>query len=97
MAVATFRSQRDLMLNLIRHCLPSLANSLYAKAMIPSEIYERACNETRGRSERGVALLDCIEAKLEMGPSNFTTIINILQQEPFLKELADKLIHTYRE
>ncbi len=97
LAVQAFTSQRCLLLNLIRHCLPSLANSLLAKCMIPRDIYKKACNETRGSSERGVTLLDCIEARIELVPSDFTKVLRILQEEPFLEELADGLIHSYCE
>lgn len=94
-AVNSFRSHRALLLNLIRHCLPSLANSLRAQYMIPKEIYEIACNENRGSSERGVSLLECVEARIEAVPSDFTKVIQVLQSEPFLCSLADGLVHGY--
>ena len=65
--------------------------------MIPQEIYEKACNENRGSSERGVALLDCLEARIEAIPRDFRKILQILQEQPFLEVLADKLIHSYCE
>ena len=96
-AVSAFRSQRTLLLNLIRHCLPSLANSLLAEFMIPQDICEKACNQNLGSTERGVALLDCIESQLEAKPSDFTKLVDILKSEPFLTERAEKLVEDYCE
>jgi hypothetical protein len=63
--------------------------------MIPRGVYELACNENKGPSERGVALLDCIESRIEAVPSDFTKIIHILEAEPFLESQAHALIRSY--
>ena len=96
-AVSSFRSQRGLLLNLIRHSLSTLANSLYAQRIISHEVYEKACNENRGSSERGGALLECVEARIEMRPLDFTRVVCILESDPFLEVLAEKLVQSYRE
>ena len=83
------------MLNLIRHCLPELANSLYSEYMIPRRAYELACNENKSPSERGVALLDCMEARVEAVPSDFTKVVHILEAEPFLESQALQLVKNY--
>ena len=67
-AVQTFRSQRGLVLSLFRHCLISLADSLYASSIISQEVYDRACNEYIGRNQRCAALLDCVEARVGLVP-----------------------------
>ena len=74
-----------------------MANSLLAKFMIPNSMQQKACNENRDVNERVVALLDCVESRLEAMPSNFTIIVEILEAEPFLRSLADKLVHSYCE
>ena len=85
------------MLNLMRHCLPSLSNSLWSKSLIPPDIHEKALNHIIGSGERCVALLDCIEARLAVEPSAYTTIVHILLSEPYLEVLAKELVQDYCE
>ena len=96
-AVNSFRSQRGLLLNLIRHSLSTLANSLYAQRILSLEVYEKVCNENIGSSERGGALLECVEARIGAQPSDFTKIVYILESNPFLAVLAEGLVQSYRE
>ena len=74
-----------------------MANSLYAKYMIPQEVYELACNGNKGASERGVALLDCVESRVEAVPSDFTEVVDILEADGFLEPGAEELIKSYSE
>jgi len=67
-----------------------VANSLFAEYMIP-KVYEIACNECKGVSERGVALLDYIKARLEAVPADWK-VLYILKEEPFLQSQATDLI-----
>ena len=97
MAIKAFRSQHALLLNLIRHCLPSLASSLYAKSMIPGGIKEKACNQHLDSNERGVALLDSVQSKLEEEPSDFSKFVAILESEPYLRSQAKQLVKNYCE
>jgi hypothetical protein len=94
-ATAAFREQRELLLNLIRHCLPQIPDSLFAERLVPRGVYELACNEIKGPSERGVALLDCIESSIEAVPSDFTKVVHILKADGYLESLADALIKSY--
>ena len=96
-ATNALRKKRSLLLNLIRHCLPSLANSLFADSIIPQDVCERACNKTLTSSERGVALLDCVESRIEALPSDFTKVVHILEAEPFLAPGVKELCESYCE
>ena len=96
-AVNCFRSQRGVLLNLIRHCLPSLANSLLAEGIIPVDVYDDVNNPMLNKSQRSGALLECVEARIEVIPSDLGKVVHILESEPFLKSLATKLVHTYCE
>ena len=96
-AVQTFRSQRGLVLNLFRHCLISLADTLYAESIISQEVYDIAYNEYIGKNQRCAALLDCVEARVGLVPLDFNKVLHILQCQPFLESLADRLILTYCE
>ena len=96
-AVSSFRSQRGLLLNLIRHSLSTLANSLYAQRIISHEVYEKACNENKGTSERCTTLLECVEDRIRVRPSYFNKVVNILESDPFLEDLAEELVQSYRE
>ena len=95
--MASFRSQREGLLKLIRNCLPTLTNSLYAQFLIPQDTRDRAINDSIGLGERSVALLDCVEARSEVVPSDFTKIVRILESEPYLEAIARQLIHSYSE
>ena len=55
------------------------------------------CNKTLSNSERGVALLDCLEATIEVRPSDFVRTVDILKSERFLQSLATELVDTYCE
>jgi len=97
-SVKAFRRQRGLLLSLLRHCsLPSLANSLLAGGLISRGVCELACNDNRGSSERGAALLDCIETSIEAVPSRLQKVVDILKKEPFLREVVSGLVHHYSE
>ena len=97
MALDAFRSQHDTLLDLIRHCLPSLASSLYGESLIPEVIKEKACNQNLGSVERGMALLDSVRSKLMEEPSEFSKLIVILESDPYLKSQAEKLVKSYCE
>ena len=97
MATNAFRKQRSLLLNLIRHCLPEVANSLFAEYTIPQGVYELVCNGNKDASERGVALLDCVESRIEAVPSDFTKVVDILEADGFLEPGAEELVKSYCE
>ena len=94
-AVEAFKKQRVLLLNLIRHCLPSLTNSLHAEFMIPQDVYDKATNNVISENERGLVLLDCIEGKIVEDSSNLKKIVNILESERFLASQAEQLVKGY--
>lgn len=85
MAASFFKTQRNLLLNLIRHCLFTLADRLYSKCLIPQEAYDEVCNENLNKTRRGGVLLDCIEARLAAVPADFTKVVTIFESEPFLE------------
>ena len=60
--------------------------------MITNEVYEKACNENRDKTERALALLDCVEAKIGTDLAKF---INILRSESYCTELAEKIVLGY--
>ena len=92
--VAAFRSQRELLFNLARHCLLQLANNLYSAFVIPEQVKELAFNTSKDVSERVVAVLDCVESRLEVVPADLDKIHHILRAEPFFDpiDLKRKLI-----
>ena len=65
--------------------------------MIPQVVYELVCIGNKGASERGVALLDCVESRIEAVPSDFTKVVNILEGEGFLRPGAEELVNSYCE
>ena len=63
--------------------------------MIPEDVYHIACNTSKCVSERSVALLDCIETRLQVYPADLAKIIELLEAEPFLRSLAKDLLKSY--
>ena len=90
-ALSVFRSQRELLLNLLKHCLLKVANTLFAEGMISEEVYETASNTSKSPSERGVALIDCLETRLKAFPEDFRRVVEILETEPYLRTLVECL------
>jgi hypothetical protein len=91
-ATAAFKEQRQHLLKRVRHCLPQIPDSLFAEGIISRGVYEHACNESKGASERGVALLNCVESSIE---AHFTKIVHILKADAYLESLADAIIESY--
>ncbi len=80
------------MKDITKHCLLSLANTLYTESMIPEDVCENACNENRGKNERAIALLGCVEAKIG---TDFAKFVDILRSDSYCESLADKLVLSY--
>ena len=95
LATDALRTQRGRLLNLLRHCLLGIADSLFSERIIPREVHEKAGKQLLDSTERGVALLDCVESRIEIVPSDFTKVVHILEAEPFLESLAKDLIQSY--
>ena len=74
-----------------------MANSLFAEYMIPQGVCELVCIGNKGASERGVALLDCVESRIEAVPSDFTKVVLILEADGFLQPGAEELVKSYCE
>ena len=94
-AADAFRTQRNLFLNLVRHCHLQIADSLFSKKIIPTQVKDKVINPHLDISERVVALLDCVESRIEAVPSDFTKVVHILEEEPFLESLAKDLVESY--
>ena len=94
-AISALRSRRTYLIRLFRHCLPSLSNSLLSESIIPREVCEQACNQTLGSTERVGSLLDSVESRVEVVPSDFTTFVHILESERYLESLAEGLVNAY--
>ena len=95
LATDALRTQRGRLLDLLRHCLPEIADPFFAHRMISRKIRDKAFNSHLDITERGVALLDCVESRIEAVPSDFTKVVHILEEEPFLESLAKDLIQSY--
>ena len=94
-AVSAFKSQRGELGTLICNDLTNIANKLYADSIIPQKTLDEAINSSLGKDDRTVALLSAIEAKIEVRPSDFTKLVNILDSDPYFSTLAEGLVHSY--
>ena len=93
-AVRTFKSLRGDLMTAIVDALP-LANTLYSKFIIPESTMNRVVVSCLAKEEKNVALLDAIEARLQTNPSDFWTLVAILEADPILKIFANKLRESY--
>ena len=83
--IMAINAMHGLLLDHVRHCLPSFAASLFAQAIISEGVYESVCNKTLTDSDRGAALLlDSVKSRIEVVPSDFAKLVHILEKEPFL-------------
>ena len=96
-AVSVFRRKRDVLLNLIRHCLPSLSNALYSGFLIPEDVKDVCTNCAMKSKERTITLLDCLQDTIEVNPQDFAKIVNILDSERYLSSQANDLVKEYCE
>ena len=94
-AVSTFKSQRGKLSTFICNDLTNIANKLYADSIIPQKTLDEVTNSSLGKDDRTAALLSAIEAKINVRPSDFTKLVNILDSEPYLSTLAEGLVHNY--
>ena len=94
-AVNAFKSYRGKLSTIIRNDLTNIANKLYADSIIPNKTLNKAINSSLGEDDRTVALLNAIEAKIEVRPSDFTKLVDIVDSEPYLSTLAEGLVHSY--
>jgi hypothetical protein len=93
-ATNTLQRQRLSLLDNIRYCLGTVANALFAEFIIPQDLCEEACNESKGSTERGRALLDCVASRIELSPSDFTKVVRSIL---FLQPVAKALVKSYGE
>lgn len=96
-AVTAFVNQRGCLLDCIQYCLPTLANSLYAKCLIPKDVYWKSCDEGIERMKRCVHLLNCIEDRIKWQSSDFKTFVDVIKSEPSHILLAQQLVESYCE
>ena len=73
-----------------------LALELYSEKMITRAVRDNAVMTTLTKQQKSTVLLQAIESKLETDPSDFTTLITVLQSDPTLMSLATRMIQMYR-
>ncbi len=94
-ALEAFRHQRESLYSLIPRSLYQMANILYSKSIVSKETYHTAISRSLNVPKRTATLLDGMESWIKKSPSDFRIIVCILESEPFLRALADELVHSY--
>ena len=94
-AVSTFKSQLGKLSTIIRNDLTNIAIKLYADSIIPQKTLDEATNSSLSKYDRTVSLLSAIAGRIEVQPSDFTKLVEILDSEPYLSALAEGLVHSY--
>lgn len=73
----------------------TVVNKLLAKGIIPQVQFDEAYNEARTRHVRIMSLLNVVEDSIRVKPRTFTEFVKILESEPALSILAEKLVEEY--
>ena len=95
MASETLRAWRIEVLNGIQPELYGIASSLFAMKLISKEVFDKALNLNISSAEKGVTLLDCIESRIEVVPSDFARFVLVLEEQRYMMNLTQELIKTY--
>ena len=77
---------------MIFRCLPSLNDALFAEGLISKDVHEAVRDEGDRKRDRSEILLNCIETRVA---SDFAKFVRVLESEPNLQSLADRLVHSY--
>ena len=72
-----------------------LALKLYSKKMITRAVREDTLVAMLSKQRKSTILLQAIESKLRTDPSDFTTLIAVLQSDPTLMSLATRMGQMY--
>ena len=72
-----------------------LANSLYSKRIISRETLDQTLLPSLTISNKNFILLDAIEARIRTHPSDFLTLLTILDQDACLCIFAERLRNSY--
>ena len=94
-AAYVFKSQRDVLTDLLQHNLPNIASKLYTKSIISMTSLAEAMNQVNIASVRTVSLLSAVENKIRAEPHVFTEFVQILESEPSLVSQAHRLVEEY--
>ena len=97
-ACQAFKSHRQLlMVAILENHSVQLANDLYVEGMISSATKSELLVAVKTKEERNMTLLDAIEARIVTNPSDFNTLLDILEADIVLCTFADKLRTSYRQ
>ena len=69
----------------------TLATKLMAEELFTSEEYERATQTTATNHQRNNEILTALERRVSADSSVFHTVVSLLQQEPALKAVGDRM------
>ena len=94
-AADAFKSQRDVLTDLLQHDLPNIASKLYTKSIISAAALAESMNQVHIASVRTVSLLSVVEDKIRAEPHMFTKFVEILESEPTLRSQAKELVEKY--
>jgi len=82
----------------MKHDLTRLANALYGEKIIHEGTKTKVCNEVLDINTRGTALLDAVEDKIRLVPSDFERVNEILLSvDDYYKGIVQELRQTYSE
>ena len=94
-AADAFKSQLDVLTDLLQHDLPNIASKLYTKSIISAAALAESMNQVHIASVRTVSLLSVVEDKIRAEPHVFTEFVKIMESQPTLRSQARKIPQRY--
>ena len=97
-ASQAFKCHRHLlMVAILENHSVQLANELYAEGIISSATKNELLVAVKTKEARNMTLLDAIEARIQTNPSDFNTLLGILEADTILCTFAEKLRTSYHQ
>ena len=96
-AATVLQDQSDNLMTLVQHDITSIVSKLYSRSIILPRALSEAMNKMHPASDRTVELLSAVRDAVKQNPHLFAEFVRILESEPCLKFLAEKLVEEYRK
>lgn len=95
-AAQAFKTHRHDLLQAVESAF-QLVTHLILKDVLPEATQNRLLFSSLSKSEKNVALLDAIEARIMISPGVFHMLISLFQRDATLQKFAERMMNSYRE
>ena len=95
-ATQAFKKHRHDLLEIVENAF-QLVTRLVLREVVPEATQARVLSLRLPKTERIIALLDAIEARITLSPGAFHKLISIFQKDTMLQGFAGKMLDSYRK